>query len=59
MTVNNDPIYDEIEIKEITVKENSSYGTALATVPAQLSDHEGACENQETTTDDYEDMSQL
>ena len=59
MTVNDVPINDDIEIKEIAVKDNGSYGTPLATVPIQLSDHEGAGGKEKTTPDDYEDTSQL
>ena len=53
-TVNVNPVYDEVMVQEIEMKQNSAYGTALAAVSTQLGKHQG-----EETTHEYEDVSQL
>ena len=53
-TVSDDPVYDEVKVQKIEMKENSAYHTALAAVSIQLVEHEG-----KETTHDYEDVSQF
>ena len=58
-TVSNEPVHDEVIVKEIELKENSAYGTVhLAAVTTQQGEQEGVYEREETTHD-YEDVSQL
>ena len=41
VTVNVDPVYDEVTEQDIEMKENSAYGTVLAAVSTQLGEHQG------------------